>query len=357
MINPKCFKKEWIDEFRKQREYKKINPPVLEKMIHALSLLQYLSETGLKFTFKGGTCLVIILENAKRFSVDIDILSTQTREEIEKTLDSIVGASHFINWELDERRSYQDGVPKAHYFIYYDSDINKKANYILLDILFEDSDYPETQNSIIDSMWIEIEKEVEVVVPTVESILGDKLTAFAPNTTGVPYNKNKDQEIVKQLFDVGCLFDEAKDLSKVADSFHAIVVKEIEYRKLDMEATGVLDDIIASSILVATRERNREEPQATNFKEIQQGIKRFDSFLMTGKFKIDEAMIAAGKAAYLAAKLKAQDYTELERYDGQDINDLVIEGELNSFNRFKRQPDKSGFFYWYKASQLLEKLN
>jgi predicted nucleotidyltransferase component of viral defense system len=355
MIDPKCFTKEWIDSFKTQKEFKKINPPVLEKMIHAISLLQYLSKNDLKFTFKGGTCLILLLENAKRFSVDIDILTTQSRSKIENILDKIIEQSDFIEWKLDEKRSYKSGVPKAHYEISYSSNLNKTANYVLLDILFEESDYPETKEIVIDSEWIEIKEEVKVVVPTIESILGDKLTAFAPNTTGVPYNKNKDKEIIKQLFDVGCLFDEVKDFQVVANSFHKIVAKEIKYRSLSIKPERVLDDIIQSSILVAKRERNTEEPHKSNFEEIQLGIIKFGSFLIQGKFKIDEAITTAGKAAYIAAKLKTKDHSPLEQFNEKEISDKLIEGELDSFNKFKKLPDKSGFFYWYKTSLIIGK--
>jgi len=353
MIDPKCFTKEWIDNFKKQKEFKRINPPVLEKMIHALSLLQHLSENEMEFTFKGGTCLILLLKNAKRFSVDIDILTTQSREEIEKVLDKVIEKSDFVQWKLDEKRSYKSGVPKAHYEFTYSSDLNKSANYVLLDILFEESDYPETKEAIVDSEWIEIRKEVKVTVPTVESILGDKLTAFAPNTTGVPYKKNKEQEIVKQLFDVGCLFDEVENVEIIAKSFSNIVAKEIVYRSLDIQPDDVLEDIIQSSILVARREKNKEEPHKSNFKEIQQGIAKFDSFLMKGRFKIDEAITVAGKAAYIAAKLKAKDYSPIEYFEGNKLDGILIEGELASFNKFKKLPDKAGFYYWHKASLLI----
>jgi hypothetical protein len=33
-----------------------------------------------------------------------------------------------------------------------------------------------------------------MVIPDIESILGEKLTAFAPNTTLVPYRRKKEQE-------------------------------------------------------------------------------------------------------------------------------------------------------------------
>ena len=61
MIKPHCFRPEWIFGFKRQKEYKRINPGILEKMIHALALLQHLKKQGLNFVFKGGTSLIIIL--------------------------------------------------------------------------------------------------------------------------------------------------------------------------------------------------------------------------------------------------------------------------------------------------------
>ena len=80
MIKPICFEKEWIENFRKQSEFGRINPPVLEKMIHALYLVQNLRKQGLDFVFKGGTSLILLLENANRFSVDIDIVLNKKYE-------------------------------------------------------------------------------------------------------------------------------------------------------------------------------------------------------------------------------------------------------------------------------------
>ena len=39
-----------------------------------------------------------------------------------------------------------------------------------------------------------IGRETLVTVPTIDAITGDKLTAFAPNTIGIPYFKGKDKQ-------------------------------------------------------------------------------------------------------------------------------------------------------------------
>ncbi len=117
--------REWIAGFRQQKEFRRLDPSLLEKMIQALYLLQNLKKQGLDFVFKGGTSLILLLENTNRFSIDVDIIlnkkyeNESTRKEIEQLLDKIKADSSFTNWTLDEKRSYQEGIPKAHYKLEY----------------------------------------------------------------------------------------------------------------------------------------------------------------------------------------------------------------------------------------------
>ncbi len=356
MIKEHCFTKEWVEAFKKEKEYRRINPPVLEKMIHALCFLQYIQEGGLKFTFKGGTSLVLLLQEARRFSVDIDIISLRSREEIEKVIDKAVKDSHFERWTLDERRSYKEGVPKAHYFIYYTSRLSQRANYILLDILFEENVYPETINVPVNSKWIDPVKEVPVSVPTVESILGEKLTAFAPRTTGIPFGKGLEQEIVKQLFDISELFDYAKDLKAVAGSFEKVGQKEIGYRQIDIETPAILDDIIRTATVIAKRDKNKDPQDKKDMAELVQGIKSFRNFLVSGMFQIEDTIKAAGKAAYLAVVLKQEAYGHMERYDeNKPVPDTIDDPEWSFLNKLKKLKDRSTFFYWAKTVDRLKK--
>lgn len=352
MIKAKCFTKEWIDRFRQQKHLKRVNPPVLEKMIQALSLLQQLKAHGLEFTFKGGTSLVLLISGSRRFSVDIDILTTQSREEVEAVLDKVVEHSHFNRWTLQNRRSYKEGVPKAHYEFDYESQLNPGAHFVFLDILFEKTDYPNILTLPIESEWIESEETLEVQIPSIESILGDKLTAFAPNTVGILYGKDKEQEIIKQLFDIGCLFEEVEKVEDVALSFERICKKEIKYRDLSISLTDVLDDIFTTSLLIAKRTRNTDQPDITRFNELTIGMRRFEGFLIAEKFKIEDAILAAGKAAYLAKRLKNNDYSTIEKFNGQDTGKLEISGELNFLNKLKKSRDKAAFFYWFKTYEL-----
>lgn len=359
MIESLCFTKKWINQFKTQKAYRNINPPVLEKMIHALALLEQLQIEGLSFVFKGGTSLILLLKEAKRFSVDIDIITQQKRGTIEAIFDTIVKNSPFTKWTLDEKRSYKTGVPKAHYEFTYASNLNQEANYILLDILFENQIYPQLIEVSIKTQWIVTDKEIKVNVPSIDSIVGDKLTAFAPNTTGVPYQKGKETEIIKQLFDLSCLFDEIQSIQIVQDSFLVFAQQEIAYRSLDINVNDVLVDTFETCKMIALRERNQTEPEKSHFKEMQIGLRRFKGFLINTHFRIDDAIVAAAKVAYLTTIL--QQVTDQEilksliRYENQDISNwLIIDSNWNVLNRLKKLPNKSAFFYWYKTLELLE---
>ena len=72
MISKETLTVQWIDKVSKSnRNADKI---LVEKVIRALLLLEGLSNIGLSFIFKGGTALMLLLNSAKRLSIDIDII-------------------------------------------------------------------------------------------------------------------------------------------------------------------------------------------------------------------------------------------------------------------------------------------
>ncbi len=366
MIKAHCFTEEWLEGFKKQKDHKRIDKIILEKMIYALHLVERLKSNGLDFVFKGGTSLLLLLEEGNRFSIDIDIVSKTDRKELEEILQKVIDASNFTRFELDVHRSYQAGVPKAHYKFSFDSIAKGKySGTILLDILVDETIYPELIEKPIATKWIETEGEILVTMPTVDSITGDKLTAFAPNTIGIPYFKGVDQQpfsmdICKQLFDLSKLFENIQNMEVVSASFHAFAEHEIAYRKdenpdIALSPQIVLHDTIDTCVILAKRERGTDD-EKQKFRELQKGIIAFGTgFLMAGIFRIDDAVSASARIAHLAAKVLVNDLSPVRYYsDGYDLNDFKIENPNWSFlNRLKRQPDKSSFYYWYHTARLL----
>jgi hypothetical protein len=367
MISVHCFTEEWLDQFKKQKDHRRIDKIILGKMIYALHLLERLKTNGLNFVFKGGTSLILLLEEGNRFSIDIDIISKTNKEDLETILNKVIDTSQFTEWKLDEHRSYLPGVPKAHYKFSFETTMQGSGS-ILLDVLVEDSIYPELIERPVVTKWIEADGETMVTLPSIDSITGDKLTAFAPNTIGIPYFKGKDNqpfsmEICKQLFDLSRLFEKIKNMESVATSFNAFADHEIKYRKngnpdFAIRPEAVLQDTIDTCLIIAKRGSGSDE-EKKKFEELQRGIRAFGTgFLMSGNFRIDDAIPASARVAYLAAKLLVNDLTPISYYDGQDIRHWNIEEtDWNFLNRLKRQPDKSGFYYWYKAINLINKSN
>ena len=366
MIKEHCFTEEWLDKFKKKAAHKRIDKAILEKMIYALHLLERIKTNGLDFVFKGGTSLVLLLEEGNRFSIDIDIICNTDRETLEKILRMVVDSSNFRSFELDEHRSYKAGVPKAHYSFAFDSATKGKySGTILLDVLIEDSIYPELTEKPVQTKWIETEGETNISLPTIDAITGDKLTAFAPNTVGIPYFKGKDQqpfsmEICKQLFDLSKLFERIENIETVAQSFEVFAIREIEYRKTetsDLTPEKVLQDTIDTCAILAKKGKGSTD-EKSKFIELQKGIRAFGTgFLMVGNFRIDDAVPAAARIAYLSAKILQKELSPLEYYKGQNIKELSIENQdWNFLNRLKKQPDKSGFYYWYKTVELIGKI-
>ncbi len=363
MIKEHCFTDKWLDAFKKQAAHKPIDKAILEKMIYALHLLERIKTNGLDFIFKGGTSLVLLLEEGNRFSIDIDIICNTDRETLETILNKVVDSSYFKSVELDKHRSYKKGVPKAHYSFAFDSVTKGKySGTIQLDVLIEDSIYPELTKKPVQTKWVETDAETLVSMPTIDAIIGDKLTAFAPNTIGIPYFKGKDNqsfsmEICKQLFDLSKLFERIENFETVAQSFEAFAIQEIEYRKTetsDLTPDKVLQDTIDTCLILAKRGKGTAD-EKSKFVELQKGIRAFGTgFLMVGNFRINDAISAAARIAYLSAKILHKKLSPLEYYNVQDINALTIENQnWNFLNHLKKQPDKSGFYYWYKTVQLL----
>jgi len=247
-----------------------------------LYLLEQLQFSNLKFIVKGGTSLILLMKEPKRFSVDIDVIVSPkiSKKELEKYLSEIIATSAFERLELDEKRSYQGNIPKAHYKFIYNSNFTNKnqdgqvisnpEREILLDILFAENHYPTLVDIPLETEWIlQNDKSISVTIPDINSILGDKLTAFAPNTTGVPYNAEKEKEILKQLFDIGHLFDLLTDITNFKKSFLETAKGEIAYRpeRKIKSVEQILHDIIDTALLIAKKDILKTEDEKTKFSE------------------------------------------------------------------------------------------
>jgi len=253
MIDKKSHTIEWIADLR-GRLGKRIDPKLIEKVIYALTFLEQLRLNGLEFVFKGGTALLLATENPRRFSIDIDLITREPESKIRDIIEKISGLDIFIRWEDDNDRKHSPGAPVGHFKIFYKSVVDGHEEPVLLDLLYALNPYPQTRELPVKHNWLVTSGEnIMVVLPTFEAILGDKLTAFAPKTTGILYTKNRPVEIIKQLYDIAYLFDRIADLDIVRNSYSKVVQDEIGYRNLKVNLDDVLKDTKEACYTLAER--------------------------------------------------------------------------------------------------------
>jgi len=139
-----------------------------------------------------------------------------------------------------------------------------------------------------------------VTTPSIDGILGDKLTAFAPNTTGIPYNARKGMEICKQLFDIATIFDYHKNTRTVRDTFKRIALTEAHYRGMkSLAPEDILKDVFETALLIGAR--GKIEPE--HYKELDSGRTSLSSHILGFNYKQTKFFSDAAKVAYLAACL------------------------------------------------------
>ena len=352
MISDKTLNLGWINSvYKKNRNADKI---LIEKVIRALMLLEGLAESGMGFIFKGGTALMLLQGSTKRLSIDIDIVLPK-KTELEPLFADFLERKNFTRVELQERNA-NSLIEKAHYKFYYQP-VFKTAQaeeYVLLDILIEESLYKNILSIDIDSSFVQQDDApVTINVPSFEDMLGDKLTAFAPNTTGIPYEKNghsKAMEIIKQLYDIGNLFDDVKNLEIVRETFKQFALKELSYRNLEQNQNRVLQDIFETALCISTRGLEGNG----NFTALQNGISQIRAFIFSETYQIEKAIVHAAKAVYLA-KLIELNGNSLEHFDNAlQVKDWIIKQPFfTRLNRLKKS-NPQAFFYWYKTYELVK---
>ncbi|MDP5081660.1 MAG: nucleotidyl transferase AbiEii/AbiGii toxin family protein [Winogradskyella sp.] len=345
MILPESLHTDWINSNRHKFH---ADPIIIEKVIRALVLLEALQSVNLNFIFKGGTSLMLMIQEPRRFSIDIDIIIENKEQDIEALLEKVVSSTDFIKWEEKIRKPIS-GIEKRHFKLFYtpqtkqDGDINN----ILLNIVFEDNPYVETQETAVSHFLLSEKGEpIKVITPTLEAILGDKLTAYGPNTTGVPLNKPK--EVLKQIYDVASIFDRIPSLKGVRENFIKVAHGELVYKGLDPDNFQVIiDDIINSSYNFCTNGKIDKD----TFKIMQSGVSNLTGFIYGEKFREPQAQIAVAKASYIAKQIERNN-TNIERFDKSvDMKSWIIKDHNYPFlNRLKKH-NLEAFHYWYKTLQ------
>ena len=276
----------------------KSDPALIERTLYAFGLLEALVKVGLDFTFKGGTSLLLLLPEPKRLSTDIDIV-VNPDTDIDGYIEKAAQIFPFTAKE-EQIRTSRNQIPKRHFKFTYDSPMRKGSLYILLDVLFEENKYERlVTREIKNDLLITEGENLSVRIPTVECLLGDKLTAFAPYTTGIPLRREKDMEVIKQFYDVATLIDAMENVEDVRRTYFAVSQAELEYRGIDATSSQALEDTIQAAVCIGSRGKT----SADDFPSYARGTRDIVNHIYQRGFSMEAAATMAPKVIYLAACL------------------------------------------------------
>ena len=135
----------------------------------------------------------------------------------------------------------------------------------MLDIVFDNMKYSELLKYKINSHFVKTDDPyLEVSIPSIDEMLGDKLTAFAPKTIGILYKRpnqfrTKHVEIIKQLYDVSKLYDYMINLNVVKETYRKVASLQIKNRNLSVNYIDTLKDTIEACKLIITQNKNKQD--------------------------------------------------------------------------------------------------
>lgn len=329
------------------REQTKADPAIIERMIYAFGLLEAISKVGLSFIFKGGTSLMVLLNKPRRLSTDIDIVvepGTDIDEYIKKA-----GILFPFKWVKENLRGSKTSIDKRHFYFYFDSPRIGEEIRVLLDVVFEDNPYLKViEKEIKNNLLLSKGENLMVRIPDKNCVLGDKLTAFAPHTTGIPFGINKELEIIKQMYDCWTILQEMDDYKMVSQVYERVSRIEMGYRNLELTSEDCLYDTIQSCICILGKGSIRED----EYKHYQAGIVALKTHIFSGTMNGEIAAKCASEIMYLATCIMTKnEYERIENPDAYRTVKLPIQGvkKVNSL----RNIDPEAYAYMVRAFQML----
>jgi hypothetical protein len=220
--------------------------------------------------------------------------------------------------------------------------------------VYQDNPYPELQDTPIAGPFLDsTTPTVTVKTPTVDGLIGDKMTAFAPETTGIPYvrgTKDMSLEIAKQLYDIGTLFESAESPHTILESFRTVASREIQNRGLQITYTEVARDLIETALTISTQGALGHG----RTKELLTGIGKLKSFVFSEPYTITKAITHSARAAYLAVLVLNEQTVPIARFkDPASIGDLAITDHAYSKLNKLKKTNPEAFYYWYQSIDQL----
>ena len=240
-------------------------------------------------------------------------------------------------------------IPKAHYKFQFASQFSKVPQYVLLDVVFTEHPYKKLIEKDISNVPLVFSDSKTVVrIPTPEGLLGDKMTAVSPKTIGIPLNEKRSMEVLKQVIDLGELFNIASDIDDMRQSFFNTARQENGFRGTAYSMDEVLNDVTDIAFKYSQSLLKGADNSFSEIPLINDGLDKIVNHLR-GKIDKGDIKVAFAKIAYMANVLNRKENPQLiKKTDISLIQGMVFPEKYKILERLKFVGPEA-YFYWALA--------
>lgn len=346
--NKKFFTKKHIEAHRQHTSV-----ILAEQVVHCLELVASLVREELDFMFKGGNSLLVLLENPKRFSIDVDIATDETKDNIDIILDNMVKNSDIFTAWARRTHKTKPWLPMTSYYVFYRSHFTEtKETSIMLDAQLKMSPYKKINKPV--SCGTLYQSEEEVLLPSTSSLAGDKLLTLGPATLGIPLNKGKEAQRLKHSFDISLLAGTELNIEEIRESIDLCMIQENKLQESNFNLEEVFSDTIK---YCGTVVNYPQEPSPENLHpylaEIVKGRLPFQDHIFAEKYtwqdlQIDFARTALCLTGAFCKKITSKELNRTLNGEEKDIKDTEDFKNL-------RESNYRAYYYWCKIREWLGK--
>ena len=196
-----------------------------ELVVYCLELVSQLSHHGLPYRFKGGNSLLLLLEDPQRFSIDVDIVTTESKEAVISLVEKIAtSVDVFTRWEVRQHQT-KPWLPMVSFKLYFESCYQPADDaFVMLDVVLKPAPYPGVKRQVRCGGIYQSGQEAEV--PSISGLVGDKLLTIGPSTLGIPLGKKKEAQRLKHVFDVSLLSRQGYEVEAVREAIAGCKAQE-----------------------------------------------------------------------------------------------------------------------------------
>ncbi len=255
------------------------NPLALELLLWDYEIAANLQGISDAIILKGGAaCQLLLPTEAQRGSVDVDLISSLAKDEIEGICAQIEGkmATKFRPY-TPEKPIHK--LPLVTYFVEAPTCFpqpTRKNLEIQTEILLEKIVLPVIEVKNIETLAVDVKR---MMCYPASVLLGDKILTLAKRTIGIPEKREADYP--KQMYDIDMLLQyqnirSEDDLNTTLNTIKTLTKLEAGYREIEVEPQAALGDVVNTMKEYSLIDTPSANPKIKKF------VDSFQQFLVSG---------------------------------------------------------------------------